>query len=59
MHHLLIFFLGHGLRHILVDFINELGTMLYHLVHRAVLQEVTVLIAILAVVIVRATVCVQ
>ncbi len=43
---------GDGLRHTLFDLIDKLSAMLNHLVHRAVLQELAVLVAIDAIVLI-------
>ena len=51
-----VFFLRDGLRQPFVDLIHKLGAMLNHLLHRAVLQELTVLIAIHAILFVFASV---
>ena len=66
MHHLFVLFLGHGLGHILVHFVNalgfaallckELGTMLNHLFHRAVLQEMSIPVAVHAIIFILTTV---
>ena len=44
-----VFFLRDGLGQAFVDLVHKLGAMLNHLVHRAVLQELAVLIAIHAI----------
>ena len=51
-----VFFLRDGLRQALVDLVHKLGTMLYHLIHRAVLQELAVLIAIHAIILIFASI---
>ena len=55
-HHVLVFVAGHGLGHVLVHFVNELRAELDHLVHRAVLGELAILVAIYAIVFVLASV---
>ena len=55
-HHLLVLFLCHRLRHLLVDLVNELCTMFNHFVHRTFLQEFPVLVAILAIIEISAAV---
>ena len=50
VHHLLVLIRGHGFGHILVNFVNKLGTMLNHLIHSHFLQEVTIGVAVFAVV---------
>lgn len=57
-HYLFVFVLGHGLWHVLVHFVHELSAMLYHFVHGAVLHEISICKAELAVVFVLAVVCI-
>ena len=55
-HHLAILFLGHRFGHQLVDLINKLCAMFNHLVHGTFLKEVPILIAILAIIEIRAAI---
>ena len=48
-HHAFIFFLCHGLGHVLVDLVHKLRAEFDHLFHSAVIGEGTVLVAIHAV----------
>ena len=45
-----VFFLGDGLRQSFVHLVHKLGAVLDHLIHRAVLQELPVLVAVDAVI---------
>jgi hypothetical protein len=45
-----ILFLGDGIRKAFVHLVHKLGAVLYHLIHRAVLQELPVLVAVDAVI---------
>ena len=57
-HHSLILFHRHRFRHILIHFIHELRAEVYHLLHRAIICERTVFVAVYAIVFVLSPVCV-